>query len=112
MEFCEAVKRDSAVVDLKVSDTNNRSLFGDDSEKSEGKSKSLVAGWRLASHPSRWDCEGWGTRSVAAGRDGITTTADPPFDFPQGRLFGDDNQRQEQRQQQPQQPFRIEARRR
>jgi hypothetical protein len=28
-----------------------------------------------------------------AGGGGARTTADPPFDFAQGRLFGDDNQK-------------------
>ena len=32
----------------------------------------------------------WSDRAV---RRGTGTTADPPFDFAQGRLFGDDNQK-------------------
>jgi hypothetical protein len=45
---------------------------GKDKDNSKGKGRA-VANRMFTSHPSRWGCEGWGTRSFVAGEGGAST---------------------------------------
>jgi hypothetical protein len=57
----------------------------------EATAKQPLGGWWIVNIPPIAECAMDGAPVWLCWGEGAKTKADPPFDFAQGRLFGDDN---------------------